>query len=364
MQGLIEFPDSPELYHAPCEVGLGTFNPFIDKEEAKSVIISCYNPQRQNIITCRDEFRDEFIKEVGGLPLNLKLTSEVENIPSYIPIVDYGMRDIPLNMPVVGLTLHDIISRGVKSAAGMLHEQDDIRFRSSMLSSKALVDKKVILFLTGADTLIEWVWYNRNDCRIFEILKQMGFWGVGGFNFSVIGGECAFAQALNQKRSLFSASLIEKNGLLAIPHVYALSQFHIDRWVKWFIANPVIKMFTVNCQLQKSQKDIAQVISVVKSILWKVPYLHVILQGFHVNIAHQFGTYLERIHFADKMPIKQASSHQKVLIDYTKNKLYHELAENENIETLALTNINKRYTYIENLRSAALQKKMSIQKRF
>ncbi len=184
MQGLIVFPDSPTLYPASCEVASGKWLPLIYPEETKEIIISCNNPFRQNIVTCKDQFKEEFIKEVNGLDLNSKLLSSIEDLPTYIPILDVGSRNIsniPKEFPVVGMTLHDIITQSVIDKAGRYHEPDTIAFRAKILQSDSFKSKKVILFLTGSDTLIEWVWYNRGECRLFETIKQMGFWAVSGF---------------------------------------------------------------------------------------------------------------------------------------------------------------------------------------
>jgi hypothetical protein len=356
MQDLIEYSNTHSLFPAECEVALGKYFPLLQKEEAKDVTVSCENPFGLNIITCKHPSKNEFINEVNGLTLDLQLTSEFENLPFYIPILDFGCKDFEMPSDYFGITLTDIVSKGVKLKAGRLHEQEEIRFRESILLSNAFKNKKVILFLTGSDTLIEWVWYNRIDYNFFNRITKMGFWAGSGFNFSVIGGECAFAQALNQKRSLYSCSLIEQNGILAIPHVYAITKFHIDRWVKWFIANSSIKVFTINCQLQKKAHDIAQIVTTVKEILTNVPYLHVILQGFHLNQIYQFDSCIDRIHFADKKPIKFAQNRRKILLDYKSNKLYDKIVMTESVESLAITNVLCHSAYIENMRQQIIGK--------
>jgi hypothetical protein len=353
MRGSSEIPKAWNLFSSYCNVSTGAFSPFIQKEEARGVVVPCHNPLGVNIVTCKNPHLNEFLTEVKSLDLDINLTSDVDKLPAYIPILDYGTRNIDLPFPVVGLTFWDIISKGVKLQAGCFHEESEIRFKEKILESAGFANKKTLLFLTGADTLIEWLWYNRAECKLFYTLKQMGFWAAGGFNFSVIGGECPFSHALNFKKSLLSSKLIEGAGLLAIPHVYAISRFHIERWIYWFRANPSVRVFTINCQLQKKLSDIEQVVIVVKSILNNVPNLHVILQGFRLHLIEEFGECIERIHLADKKPVKYAQNKRKILFDIKRNLLADEYNPNVSVNQLVEYNVLSRCAYFENIRKRA-----------
>lgn len=358
MQGLIEFPDG-ELWSISCEAENGSFMPFVNPFEAKGITVSCHNPLRKNIVTCKDQYKDEFIKEVDGLDLNSKLSTEIIGIPSYIPVLDVRSAksgNIPLTCPIVAVTLCDVLQRSILLKAGRYHEMNNISFRTDLLLKKNFKSKKVILFLTGSDTLIEWLWYNRKECRLFETIKEMGIWAVGGFNFSLIDGECPFSHALNLKRSLFSAWLAEQSGLSVIPHIYCLNDYHIRRWIEWFKANPTVKLFTINCQLQKSDEDINQIVATVKGILAAFPYLHVLLQGFHLNKIDRFDRFLDRLHFADKIATKYAQSHRRIFFDYKKQGLDDEHADKLDLNELLEPNINTRYSFVERMTNAALRR--------
>ncbi|HVT85196.1 MAG TPA: hypothetical protein VHD35_08320 [Chitinophagaceae bacterium] len=355
-QGLLVFPDDPPSY---CEVGLGKFEPVIKKEEPQGGTVSCHNPLGQNIITCRHPYRNEFVEEVGGLTLDAKLSTQIEELPFYIPVLDISSSQeskVPSFLPTVGVTLKDIILGGAKQIAGTYHEDAAISFRDSILSFKGFSGKNVILFLTGTDTLIETAWHRREPCKFFETIGNMGFWAVGGMNFSVFEGECAFSQALNQKRSLFSSHLIEENNVQAIPHVYAINQHHIERWAEWFLLNPSVKLFTINCQMQKSDHDISQVVTTVKILLRKFPYLHVLLQGFRFNEIYQFGSLIHRIHFADKMPVKCAYARTEILIDKSSGKLSNVEKSTKSKKYLLRNNITNRCMFLESLRNKILQR--------
>ncbi len=355
MQGSFEFPDNPPSF---CKVGLGKFEPLIKRKEADNVSVSCHNPLGLNIITCRHPHKQEFIDEVGGLALDIKLSSEIEELPFYIPVLDLASGNIggtPSYLPTVGLTLSDIISGGAKEIAGMYHEVDQIRFREKMLSSRNFRKRNTILLLTGTDTLIETVWYQRENCKLFESIRNMGFQAVGGMNFSVIEGECAFSHALNQKRSLYSAKLLQDSGSLPIPHIYAVTSHQIERWVKWFSLNPEVRLFTVNCQLQKSDNEISKIITVVKTLLRHFPYLHVLLQGFHFDQLYQFGSLLARIHLADKKPVKFAHMRREIIFD-SYGKLKDVGRSQKSKKELLSNNITNRYIFLEALRSKILQR--------
>jgi hypothetical protein len=359
MQGSLEFPNNQPFYPVTCKVANGHFLPFIKKVEATSVTVSCNNPLGQNIITCHHPYYKDFVEEVDGLAFNAVIKPAIEILPPYIPILDLASSEIecvPHTLPVVALTLSDLISGGVREIAGSYHEIKAIDMRDGILSRKAFKGKNTILFLTGTDTLIESVWHKRDSLRLFERIRNIGFDAAGGFNFSVMDGECAFSQSLNQKRSLYSAVLIENAKTPAIPHVYALTSFHVNRWVDWFERNPSVKFFTVNCQLQDSDADIDQLSGVVKLLLRRIPYLHVILQGYHITKLYEFGSLIERIHIAEKTPIKYAHMRREILIDPSSGNLTLKDCSTKPKHELIRANIQNRQMFFETLRNKILNR--------
>ena len=356
MPDLYGFPG--DLFFSPeCAVATGEFLPYIQPVEARTVSTSCENPFRENIITCKDPYRDEFLKEVGGLSLDLPLSTRLRRVPTYIPILDVRtcrMCEQLGHVPIVGITLYDILSGGCHFKAGRLHVTNNIRIRKTLLSG-ALRDKRVILFLSGSDTLIESVWNRRTECELFDTIRDMGFWAVTGFNFSVIGGECAFAQALNLKRSLYSAYLIEQHGIQAIPHIYAISKQQVDRWIKWLEKNPSISYFTMNCQLQKSRADIHQIITAVSRILLSRPNIHAILQGFPILETVAFGNLHQRIHFAESQPIKYAQSHRQALAQAGVGNSKYEFRHDRPIVEIMKVNVAQRKAQLAQIRRNLLK---------
>lgn len=352
--------NNPTLFSQACDVGTGKFEPDVHRNKAYSVSGTCDNPLRKNMPTCKDADLDLFIDEVDGLQFDVVLPSVDSNFPSYIPILDKETAQlsylaVPNGINVLGMTLSDVISKGITYSAGTQHEQDEIEFRLSLLLGNAVRGKKVVLFASGSDTLIEWLWYNRKECELFQNLKAMGFSFATGINFSVIKGECGLGQALNQKKSLISTGMMSQVGIQSVPHIYTIDSYDIDRWVDYLSKNSHIRTVSMNCQLQKRVEDIEAVILGVTQILQKIPHLHIILVGFHLNLMHRFGPLLERIHFADKKPAKFAQSHRKMIIDPDSLKM-KDVYSTERVTEILAHNINQRRMYVEIVKKTTLEK--------
>jgi hypothetical protein len=298
-------------YH--CRVRSGIFMPDIDPAEANQVVVPCHNPSGTNFVSCQDRRIQAFLREVDGLSFNVAPSSTVQVFDPYIPIFDY--RTIPLahkaKSDVVGLTLLDILMNPLRLVAGK-YTVPKIAFREAAVIRRLCEEKKVILFLSGLDVLIETIWHQRSVCEFFQQLNMMGFWSVTGFNFSVFGGECPVAHHLNQKKSLASSMLLEEIGLSTIPHIYAVNDFHIKRYQAWLQRNPQIKLVIMNCQMQHKPIDIDQVVRSVQGMLIMNDELHIILQGYWFSKLDRFNGFLDRIHIAESKPVKYGQSFQSV----------------------------------------------------
>jgi hypothetical protein len=171
----------------------------------------------------------------------------------------------------------------------------------------------------------------------------------------VIGGECAFAQALNLKRSLYSAYLIEQYGMQAIPHIYAISEQQTDRWIKWLEKSPSIRYFTMNCQLQKSNIDIHQIVTTISRILLSRPNIHAILQGFPIRKTVAFGNLHHRIHLAESQPIKYAQSHKQALAPTGGGNSRYEFRHDRPIAEIMKENVAQRKAQLAQIRRGLYQ---------
>src|SRR5205085_2644718 len=120
-----------------------------------------------------------------------------------IPIVPRGMfkcpgREIPSE--TVGIVLNDILTLKTSYKCERLQISERSKLNETVLSNRAFQRKRVILFSTGPDILIEKLWWERDEKNIFKTIAGMGFAAVTGMNFSVFNGECPFAHALNIKK--------------------------------------------------------------------------------------------------------------------------------------------------------------------
>lgn len=357
----------PDFYEQPnknifsltCDVASGKFEPYIKSEEAEHVQSSCNNPTRQNMPTCKDPELSIFLKEISGLVLDLPLSSVKNKLPSYIPILDKRTALLPFNTiptDTVGFTLLDTLQKGVIFKHGAWHEQDDISFRVKLLLGGAVRGKRAILLSSGSDTLIEWLWYRRDDCSLFRHLRAMGFSLMTGINFSEIKGECRCGQCINQKKSLLSAYLAEQCGIPSVLHIYATDQYDVDRWVKYLKTYPQIELVSMNCQLQKSKEDRNTVVTSILKILESVNRpINIILTGFPLKEIERFGPYLKQIHFADTVPSKYAQSHRKIQIDH-KTLSMRDGYVDEPIHEILTHNINQRHLYLEIVKQKTLKK--------
>ncbi|HWB24820.1 MAG TPA: hypothetical protein VG738_05040 [Chitinophagaceae bacterium] len=343
MQSSIGQANSPSIFSCLCDVATGKFAPYINEQEALAVAYPC-DSNRRNVITCKDKELDKFINEVNGLGFDIELSSHIMSLPRYIPVIDRNFKNLDIlsnNTPIIGITLVDLLKKDFKKNINIPYSDPKSIFRPIKINSSEV---KFILFLTGEDRLIETLWHSRELIDFFSYIKKWKYLAVTGFNFSLIKGECAFSQALNLKKSLYSSYLLENNGMVTIPHVYSMTQHQLVRWIEWFSKNKRINYFVINCQLQSDEESIQLVIENVAKILTELPYIHVILQGFYFNKINKLIGYLNRIHFADKLPIKLAQSHYKI----TEN-LKRIYCKDLSVEELTLTNIDARRNYIENL---------------
>ncbi|MES2266839.1 MAG: hypothetical protein V4520_08770 [Bacteroidota bacterium] len=353
MQDFLELPNNPSLFALSCDVIKGKFEPVIKAEEAYQVSKTCENPFRKNIVTCKDIRLSVFVDEVQGLDLDTELQTVCQELPFYIPVFDKNVKAIPnisKEFPFVALSLNDITSSGIIHKAGCLHEEKSVALKGMMLQTPCFKNSKIILFSSGADNLIESVWYKRDDIKFFNRIAKMGFYAATGFNFSLFVGECSFSHALNMKRSLASSSLYEQAGVLTIPHMYALNKFQVARWCAWLKSNPSVSYFTVNCQIQRSKQEIAQVVQAIRSILKSVPSVHVLVHGFPIDKIKAFENDILRVHFADMLPLKKAFNYRRMVFDAQNVKLRITHDDSVSIAELVAHNFSEKRMYIDYVR--------------
>lgn len=297
------------LFSMTCESG--KFTPYVHPDEVTAVKHPCDHRLRKNIVTCKDESRELFLDEVNGLDMStVSLHNAPQSIPEFIPIVPHGMfqksaAEIPSE--VVGVMLNDILTKGVRSRAGFYLLPEDAEINRNILLNPIFRGKEVILFSVGQDVLIETLWWDRQGKKFFKAIAEMGFAAVTGMNFSVISGECPFGHALNIKKSLCYCHELDTIGVQTIPHIYAINDHQRERWRNWLLANPAVRIITINSQLQRKQgRGMDDVFKTARFLLSSTNVeiiLHGRGKGLPIDLRKSYG---QRLHFAASGPIKNA----------------------------------------------------------
>ena len=300
--------DQLTLFSGMCESG--TFSPYIHPDEAIDVVLPCSGRGRLHIVTCKDDTKNEDVADVGGLDMmNIKLRISGKALPNIIPIIPRGMFKCPgreISSKTVGIVLNDIFTKKLSYKCGYLRIPEGSKLNQNVLMNQAFEGKRVILFSTGPDILIETLWWERHQKNIFSIIAEMGFAAVTGMNFSVINGECPFGHALNIKKSLCYCEEFDKLGIWTIPHIYAINNHQRDRWKNWLLANPAVRMVTINSQLQRKQQRGMNDVFKTTQLLLESTSVEIIIHGSGKGLTGLKDEFENRLHFAASGPLKCA----------------------------------------------------------
>lgn len=68
----------------------------------------------------------------------------------------------------------------------------------------------------------------------------------------------------------------------------------------------------MNCQMQNTKEDIAQLVRTIQALLIINENLHIILQGYWFSKLNQLEGFLDRIHIAESKPVKFGQVFQSV----------------------------------------------------
>lgn len=284
----------------------------IHSDEARSVTFPCSGRGRLNIVTCQDDGNIDDMADVNGLDMsgiNLQI-SMTSVLPDFIPIIPRGMfgrNSYEIPSEIVGVMLNDILTKRMSARHGYYRLPDNTTIDTDILRRPVFQGKKVILFSVGQDILIETLWWERHKMNLFRIITDIGFFAVTGMNFSLISGECPFGHALNIKKTLCYCKELDQLGVGTIPHVYAVNQYQRERWKIWLLANPSVKVITINSQLQKRQKRGMGDVFDTANFLLENTAVEIIIHGRAKGaLAGLKKQYPGRIHFAASGPLKNA----------------------------------------------------------
>jgi hypothetical protein len=176
-----------------------------------------------------------------------------------------------------------------------------------VLAAPIFKGKRVILFSTGQDVMIETLWWERHDTKLFDVLVGMGFYAITAMNFSLFEGECPFAHALNIKKSLRYAEEVDQRGIWSIPHVYARNVHQRERWSVWLNGNSGVRYVTINSQLQRCRDADMSVVFDTARYLLEHTEVTILFQGSVRGMPRDVRRHVgKRVLVASSAPCKKA----------------------------------------------------------
>ena len=244
----------------------------------------------------------------------------------------------------MGLRIGDIITpQPRKNSAGILTTSDNIRIDLSALKSPVFQGKKVVLFATGIDVVIEKLWYRRFAINLFEAIASGGFYAVTGMNFSLFLYECPLGHLINLNKSLIFCEELSELGVPIIPHIYAITDTHREMWVNWLKRHPNIQTVLINTQMQRDRISMYEVELTVKALL-KNTAVSIILNGRGlVNPPHDINP---RVIVTNQANLKKKSIVENGIIRKQMKTISDLLAHHEKLPNrLARLQLNQQFSY-------------------
>ncbi|GEM_PF-3815600 len=323
--------------------------PYICIEDGENVTSHCSGTGNK-VIDCRHPDLRECINEIDGLDLNEVNAVKVvtpEELPNFIPVICNRLFKLPSElMPyeIVGVSLADFLGVSVRRINGSLVVSKP-KIRSELLRLPIFENKKVILFSTGQDVVIERLWGEIKELNYFEILRKVGFTAVTAINYSLFLNECPIGHSINMKRSLKTFNWTQRAGKIGIPHIYWLNDCHLDRWLNWLDINPLVRLVTINCRLFK-KVDFPLVIKGFKRLTEETDgKLHLLVEGASMKLLECLRSFSANIHVAIKYPTVYAANY--IRLDYMNNHLVRNMVKTSTPKDLISRNLKSYQTYLE-----------------
>lgn len=296
-----EMDQQPSLFSLSCESG--KFSPHVHAEEATAVRFPCKENGRRNTITCKDENLDEFLTEIGTLDMH---TAHIQGadlpLAEQILVIPKNFFESPptlVSQEMVGIPLSGIfVSRPLELRDGQYRVSPNLQINTDVLRNCVFQNKKVILMFDERDALLEHLWWDRDDLKLFKTLAGMGFCAVTTPNFSLFKGECPIGHAWNIKKGLIFGVELEKLGVTVIPHVYAVHQRQLERWCDWLQKHHGVKNIAMNCQLQRKSIVGRNITVTALQYLLTNTDVHILLNGSDKRILARLEEFKGRLHAA------------------------------------------------------------------
>lgn len=272
-----------------------------------------------NIIDCHCTDLDDYINDVGGLNLANKLkggsSPRIDADITVVPREWYNRSPDTIDGDIVGIRLGDILSEQPKRRWGTLRLNDDVHVDLSALSKPIFQGKRIILFGSDTDVVIEGVWWRRHAIGLFEAIAEANFYAVTGMNFSLFMHECPLAHLININKSLLFCSELCKLGVPVIPHVYAVHDHQRIKWIDLLNQHENIQTVVINTQLQRDKYSMREVELTVLELLAKTG-VNIVLNGRKPKWYNYIAGGQGRIFIANQQGLKQ-----RAIIEKARQKL-------------------------------------------
>jgi hypothetical protein len=258
------------------------------------------NGDNHGVVDCHSEDLAVFIRDAGGLELSSKpLPSSSIEIPRELVVIppecfDWDPSEFP---EIVGINLKDILSVKPKLRWGHYQLSNDVAISLSAIERPAFKDKKIVLFSSGIDVVIEKLWWERHDISLFEEIAKGNFYAVTGMNFSMFLHECPIGQWINLNKSLLYTYELSRLGVTVIPHIYAVNDHQRERVIDYLVANQV-NAVTINTQL-RSKETTKTALAILENT-----GCHLVLNGSALDLP---PSYSKRVTVANQKGLKNSA---------------------------------------------------------
>ena len=339
-----------------CDVAKGTFEPYVHAIETNALRAPC-EPASVNIVSCKNPNLSVFLEEVDGLDFGtVEILQRPLEFTTLIPIIDRGIFNSPeahVKSEIVGISLKDIFSSAPRKEKG-IQVLPKLLLRHDILRRPIFEGKKVILFCSGRDILIETLWQEFASLDFVNSLCTTGFSAVTGLNYSIFFGECPFSHALNLKKSLKATQLFQDAGINVIPHIYFAHIFHLNRWIVWLKENPSVTTVSVNCQF-RSPNDLGIIEQGIAYLLDNIGReIKVILEGSDPRkMKKLLRAYPSSIIVALKGLSLSAQFHKQYV--YSNGVLVKSNRPGKNVDSIFNASIDNYAAFVKDLSSLSLQ---------
>ncbi|MBI3468894.1 MAG: DUF4417 domain-containing protein [Planctomycetes bacterium] len=210
-------------------------------------------------------YNADFIRrmtEIGGLRFGQVSSLEQGHVelPRYVPLIHHGYSHRkPLDLPVVALETYQVLRLKDKKYEAIAGDGAQLRQEFGLSPST-----QIILRGTAKDRPLEQYWSYRRRDRVPEQIGALGVLLAIAPNFSHFLDVPRTDNLFNRKRQLICIAEMQKAGVIAVPHLSAVTPGDWRFWQRYLQRNETVVF--VAAEFQTGNKNPAQGRKVIESI--------------------------------------------------------------------------------------------------